>query len=121
MLLRHLALNVSDPRRSADFYLSTVGLDGEAREEPWGYRVKLADGFMLALIQGDPLPAGIADRVHFGCALESPDAARAMRARLRVAGVHEIEWEDAEADEGYVGVKIADPDGYVVELSYDAS
>lgn len=55
---------------SADFYLSVVGLDGTARDEPWGCRLDLRDGFMLALIRG---------------------------------------------------VKIADPEGYVVEISYDAS
>ena len=119
MLLRHLALNVSDPRRSADFYLATVGLDGKARDEPWGIRIEFPDGFMLALIQGDPLPTEMVDRVHFGCALETPDSAREARARLRAAGVREIEWEDAEVEAGYVGVKIADPDGYVVELYYE--
>jgi catechol 2,3-dioxygenase-like lactoylglutathione lyase family enzyme len=119
VLVRHLALNVSDPRRSADFYLSTVGLDGEAHVEPWGVRVKFPDGFMLALIQGDPLPKDLADRVHFGCALETSALMRETRSRLLAAGVHEIEWEDAEVEEGYVGVKIADPDGYVIEIYYD--
>lgn len=76
---------------------------------------------MLALIRGDVLPPAWADRVHFGCSLETPEHAREVRARLREAGVREIEWEDAEAEEGYVGVKVADPDGYVVELYYDAS
>ena len=121
MLLRHLALNVRDPQRSSEFYLRTIGLAGEAHPEPWGCRVKLPDGFMLALIQGDPLPTDCADRVHFGCALATPDAARAVRERLRGAGVREIEWEDAEVEEGYVGVKVSDPDGYVVELYYDVS
>jgi len=70
MLIGHLTLTVRDPRASADFYLSVVGLDGTARDELWGCRLDLRDGFMLALIRG---------------------------------------------------VKIADPDGYVVEISYDAS
>ena len=72
--------------------------------------VTLPDGFMLALIHGDPLPTDVAGRVHFGCTLERPYAARAMRDRLRDAGVHEIEWEDTEAE-----------DGYVVELYYNVN
>lgn len=118
MLIRHLALTVRDPRKSADFYLSVIGLDGDAREEPWGYRVNLRDGFMLALIRGEPLPTGLSGAVHFGCPLPRRERALEVRERLRQAGVREVEWEDSE---DYVGVKVEDPDGYVVELSYDLS
>jgi catechol 2,3-dioxygenase-like lactoylglutathione lyase family enzyme len=117
VLIRHLALTASDPARSAEFYLSVIGLEGEAREQPWGIRLDLRDGFMLALIQGEPLPPGHAGTVHFGCALATPALARATRERLRAAGVVELEWDD---EDRYTGVKVADPDGYVVELSYDA-
>jgi hypothetical protein len=60
VLIRHLALNVRDPQASRDFYLPRIGLDGEASDEPWGVRIKFADGFMFALIQGDPPPANAA-------------------------------------------------------------
>jgi hypothetical protein len=40
----------------------------------------------------------------------------AARARLREAGCHELEWW---VEEGYTSVKVADPDGYVVEVSWD--
>jgi catechol 2,3-dioxygenase-like lactoylglutathione lyase family enzyme len=116
VLIRHLALTVRDPEASADFYLSVVGLDGRARREPWGRRVDLADGFMLALIRGEPSPVAAADTVHFGCLLSGRDEALQVRARLRQAGVAEVEWEDAE---DYVGVKVEDPDGYIVELAFD--
>ena len=117
MLIRHLALTVRDPNASRDFYLRTIGLDGEAREEPWGFRINLSDGFMLALIQGEPIPDAHAGAVHFGCGLPTRDDARALREQLQRAGVPEIDWED-EGD--YTGVKVQDPDGYVVELAYDA-
>ena len=116
VLIRHLALTVRDPDTSRDFYLQTIGLDGEPQAEPWGVRIKFADGFMFALIQGDPPPAGAVGAVHFGCALPSRADARDLRQRLRGAGVTELEWED-EGD--YTGVKVQDPDGYVVELAYD--
>jgi catechol 2,3-dioxygenase-like lactoylglutathione lyase family enzyme len=116
VLIRHLALTVRDPGASRDFYLQTIGLDGEAYAEPWGVRIKFADGFMFALIQGDPPAASAVDAVHFGCALPSRDEAREVRVRLQQAGLTELEWED-EGD--YTGVKVQDPDGYVVELAYD--
>jgi catechol 2,3-dioxygenase-like lactoylglutathione lyase family enzyme len=116
VLIRHLALTVRDARTSRDFYLNTIGLNGEATEESWGVRIKFADEFMFALIQGEPLPESATGAVHFGCRLASRDEARDMRTRLRAAGVTEVEWED-EGD--YTGVKVQDPDGYVVELAYD--
>lgn len=117
MKIEHLALHVRDPARSARFYLEDVGLDATATDEEWGVRVRLVDGFMLALIRGEPVPSEVVDRVHFGCALASPEAARAVRERMRRVGTREVEWCD---EEGYTGVKVTDPDGYVIELSYDA-
>lgn len=116
MLIRHLGLLVRDPARSADFYLSVLGLAGRAFEEPWGRRLELDDGFMLALIEGEPLPSEQRDTVHFGCTLAEPALARETRERLRAAGARELEWEDTAA---YTGMKLADPDGYTVELYYE--
>ena len=116
VLIRHLALTVRDPARSRDFYLQVLGLDGEAHAEEWGFRVKMPDGFMLALIQGEPLPDG-ADALHFGCVLPTREDARELRERLRNADVPELEWEDEAT---YTGVKVRDPDGYIVELAFDA-
>jgi len=116
MLITHLGLTVRDPDRSRRFYLDVLGLDGSAYPEPWGFRVDLRDGFMLALIRGEPAGAELARTVHFGAASSSADAAREIRDRLRGHGVPEIEWEDAD---DYVGVKVGDPDGYVVELAYE--
>ena len=91
MLISHLALTVREPPQSTNFYLSVIGLEGHARAEPWGSRLELRDGFMLALIQGEPLPADAAATVHFGCALLSRDDALEVRERLRRAGVTEVD------------------------------
>jgi catechol 2,3-dioxygenase-like lactoylglutathione lyase family enzyme len=114
--IRHLALHVSDPERSARFYLDTLGLAASARDEEWGVRVTTDDGVMLALIRGEPLPADVIGRIHFGCGLPDAHAVRRTRERLQEVGVAEVEWWD---EDGYVSIKVADPDGYVVELSYD--
>jgi catechol 2,3-dioxygenase-like lactoylglutathione lyase family enzyme len=116
VLITHLALTVRDPDRSRRFYLETLGLDGIAEPQPWGVRVDLRNGFMLALMRGEPM-SGEKTAVHFGCSLPDGATARDLRERLRIQGVPELEWGDS-AD--YVGVKVADPDGYVVEVAYDA-
>jgi hypothetical protein len=81
VLIRHLALGAG-AHTSRDFYLQTIGLDGEANDEPWGVRIKFADGFMFTLIPGDSPAANAGGAVHFGCALPSRDDARS-RAGLR--------------------------------------
>lgn len=117
MLLSHLALTVRDSERSCRFYVDTLGLDGTALPEKWGYRVRMSDGLVFALLDGEPPPAELLDRIHFGCALPDPEAVHAVRERLARQGVREVEWCD---EAGYTSVKVADPDGYVVELSYEA-
>lgn len=114
--IEHLALAVRDPEVSRAFYLETIGLDASAREKEWGIQLDFPDGFLMALIRDDPVPADVIDRVHFGCSLPRREDVATTRERLRAAGVPEVEWCD-EPD--YISVKVADPDGYVVELSYE--
>jgi len=116
MRIRHLALQVSDPRRSERFYMDAIGLAGTATAEEWGVRLRLDDGFMVALIEGDPLPSDVVDRIHFGCRLSDADSVSQLRARLGAADVPEVEWVE---EPGYSSVKVRDPDGYVVELAWD--
>jgi hypothetical protein len=54
---------------------------------------------------------------HVGVSLRDPDAVRAARARFAAMAVPEHEWSD---DADYVSVKVLDPDGYIVEVSWDA-
>jgi catechol 2,3-dioxygenase-like lactoylglutathione lyase family enzyme len=79
MPITHLGLTVRDPDRSRRFYLDVLGLDGTAYPEPWGFRVDLRDGFMLALIRGEPAGAEPAMRRlrwsrlgKTGCSLPAP-------------------------------------------------
>ena len=116
MRIRHLALNVSDPHQSERFYIDILGLAGTATGEEWGVRLRLDDGFMLALIKDDPMPRDVVDRIHFGCDLADAAAVVGLRARLSAAGVPEIAFEE---EPGYCSVKVSDPDGYVVELAWD--
>jgi len=116
MRIRHLALSVSDAERSERFYMDNIGLEGTATTEAWGVRLRLDDGFMMALMQDDPVPSNFAGRVHFGCHLPDAGAVHRLRERLSDADVPEVEWAE---EEGYASLKVRDPDGYIVELSWD--
>ena len=74
-----------------------------------------ADGFALALGPTDEairLPRFL----HFGKRLSSPEEVRRFRDRLAADGVPIVEkWDEPE----YVSVKCRDPDGYVVEASWE--
>jgi hypothetical protein len=48
--------------------------------------------------------------------LGSPDDVRAFRDRVEADGLEIVGWWD---EEDYVSVKIRDPDGYVVEVSWE--
>ncbi len=119
MKLNHLALSVRDQDRSIEFYARYFGFDPEsARGYPDGVIiVRGADGFSLAL---GPEPGDAARRdpgfPHFGFEMETPDEARALRARLVEDGVELVEDEDTP---DYVGCKCLDPDGHVIELAWE--
>jgi hypothetical protein len=54
--------------------------------------------------------------MHFGVALRDRDAVLALGDRLRRDGVELVEeWDEPD----YVSVKCRDPDGYIVEASWE--
>jgi catechol 2,3-dioxygenase-like lactoylglutathione lyase family enzyme len=114
MRLDHLALPVRDPDRSLNFYTDVVGLTGTTRREDDGLLLTTPEGFVLALLAGDP--PRLDTPFHFGISASTPDEVRAARHRLQDLGIEETEWAD-EVD--YVSTKVRDPDGYVVEISWE--
>jgi catechol 2,3-dioxygenase-like lactoylglutathione lyase family enzyme len=113
----HLALAVRDQERSRRFYERYFGFDAEPpRRYPDGVLMLYnAAGFALAL---GPTDEAIArpSWMHFGIGLPDRDAVLAMRDRLRADGVELVEeWDEPD----YVSVKCRDPDGYIVELSWE--
>ena len=112
----HLALAVRDQERSRRFYETYLGFDGPVRRYDDGVlMLHDAGGFALALGETDE-PISLPGFLHFGSGLESADAVRAFRERLVADGVEIVGWWD-EPD--YVSVKFRDPDGYVVEVSWE--
>jgi catechol 2,3-dioxygenase-like lactoylglutathione lyase family enzyme len=112
----HLALAVTDQERSRRFYERYLGFEAEASPREDGV-LMLHDGsgFSLALGPSDE-PISVPSFLHFGAGLASPEDVRAFRGRVVSDGVEVVGWWD-EPD--YVSVKFRDPDGYVVEVSWE--
>jgi catechol 2,3-dioxygenase-like lactoylglutathione lyase family enzyme len=113
----HLAIPVTDQERSRRFYETYFGFGAHpARRYDDDVRMLYnADGFSLALgPSAEPVPPPA--WMHFGVRQESREAVLALRERLVADGVP-LEEEHDEPD--YVSVKCRDPDGYIVEASWE--
>jgi catechol 2,3-dioxygenase-like lactoylglutathione lyase family enzyme len=112
--LDHVALAVRDPGRSLAFYRDVLDIDGTIREESYGFVISTTNRMTLTLFRGEP-PSAMGD-FHIGVGLSSASAVREARHRFRSLQLIEHEWCE---EEGYVSVKVLDPDAYVVEVSWD--
>ena len=113
----HLALAVRDQQRSRQFYETYLGFDARpSRRYPDGTLMLYnARGFALALGLVDE-PIRLPSFLHFGDGLQTPGDVQAFRERLLADGIEIVGWwEEPE----YVSVKFRDPDGYVVEVSWE--
>jgi catechol 2,3-dioxygenase-like lactoylglutathione lyase family enzyme len=113
----HLALPVSDQARSRRFYETYFGFDVRPPKvyDDGVLMLYNAAGFALALAPS----SGSIDRpswMHFGVGLASREAVLALRDRFTEDGVELVEeWDEPT----YVSVKCRDPDGYIVEASWE--
>jgi catechol 2,3-dioxygenase-like lactoylglutathione lyase family enzyme len=113
----HLALAVRDQERSRRFYETYLGFGAEPPRRYDDGVLMLYDetGFALALGPPDP-DARLPEFLHFGKGLETPEAVRELAARVDADGLDVVgRWEEPD----YVSVKFRDPDGYVVEVSWE--
>lgn len=118
MRLTHLGLPVRDYERSVDFYHTYFGFDpATARRFSDGtVIVRNEDGFDLALHPGEP-PDPIPDFLHVGFGLPGPQQVRDLLAKIEAAGVPVVERYD---EPEHVSFKCVDPDGWRVEVYWDA-
>ena len=112
----HLALAVSDQGRSQRFYATYLGFDAPPREYSDGVLMLYnSEGFALALRPSDE-PVRMPRFFHFGMGLPTPEDVRSFRDRVMADGIAIVEeWDEPD----YVSVKCLDPDGYVVEVSWE--
>lgn len=116
--IRHLGLPVRDQRRSLDFYTGYFGFDPTtAQRYPDGtVIVSDDDRFDLALHESADVAASV-EFLHFGFAMPDADAVRGMQRRLQADGVPIVEQDE---EPGHVSFKCLDPDGWRIEVYWDA-
>ena len=113
----HLAIPVSDQERSRRFYETYFGFGARPARRYDDGVVMLYDakGFALALGPAQE-PIVRAPWMHFGVGLTDRDAVISLRNRFAEDGVELVEeWDEP----GYVSVKCRDPDGYIIEASWE--
>jgi catechol 2,3-dioxygenase-like lactoylglutathione lyase family enzyme len=113
----HLAIPVRDQGRSRRFYETYFGFGARpARRYDDGVLMLYnAAGFALALGPSTE-PIAKPTWMHFGVGLPSREAVRALRDRLVGDDIELVEeWDEPD----YVSVKCRDPDGYIVEASWE--
>ena len=114
----HLALAVRDRESSRRFYATYLGFNAPPREYSGGVLMLYnSGGFALALGPSDG-PVEMPRFFHFGMGFSTPEDVRTFRDRAVADGVVIVEeWDEPD----YVSVKCLDPDGYVVEVSWEPS
>ena len=113
----HLAVPVRDQERSRRFYETYFGFGARPprRYDDGVLMLYDAKGFALALGPTDE-PIAPPAWMHFGVGLPDREAVLALRDRLVADGVEIVEeWDEPD----YVSVKCRDPDGYIVEASWE--
>ena len=113
----HLAIPVRDQERSRSFYERYFGFDERParRYEDGVLMLYGRRGFALALGPARE-PVDRPAWMHFGVHLPDREAVVALHDRLVADGVELVEaWDEPN----YVSVKCRDPDGYIVEASWE--
>ena len=91
------------------------GFEVARRAEDGTLMMRNGDAFSLELgrwDEGVKLPSFL----HFGFAAQAPDDVHAYRDRFSADGLELVEeWDEPD----YVSVKVRDPSGYVVEVSWE--
>ena len=113
----HLAIPVRDQARSRRFYETYFGFDARPAKvyDDGVLMLYTATGFALALAPSSE-PVVRPSWMHFGVGLPSREAVLVLRDRFVDDGVELVEeWDEPT----YVSVKCRDPDGYIIEASWE--
>ncbi len=106
---------MADADQSMAFYQNWLRFGPEDRRFPDGtVFVRDGEGTDLALRAGVPEPSR---GWHFGFRWATPGSVRALGQDLAAAGVAVLEVDD---DPAVVAVKFLDPDGYLIEVYWEA-
>ena len=113
----HLAIPVRDQARSRRFYETYFGFGARPAKvyDDGVLMLYNATGFALALGPSSE-PMDRSSWMHFGVGLPSREAVLALRDRFADDGIELVEERDEPT---YVSVKCRDPDGYIIEASWE--
>lgn len=109
----HLSLNVSDVRRSYEFYRDFIGLQAASYYEDSAQM--LAGSSVCMLLKGEPSPQGM----HFGFREANRAAVDEWARKAKDAGVP-IEAGPVEQPWGGYELSLLDPDGYLIQIWADS-
>jgi catechol 2,3-dioxygenase-like lactoylglutathione lyase family enzyme len=116
MHLQHLHLHVRDRAVAERFYAAWLGMKTQRRGGEITFMTDERD-FLLALME-DASPAPMPPWFHFGFRVISPAAVLALHERMSASGVPIR--RDIHRDESLVSFRCADPDGYPIEIYWEA-
>jgi catechol 2,3-dioxygenase-like lactoylglutathione lyase family enzyme len=113
----HLAIPVRDQARSRGFYETYFGFGAKPAKRYDDDVLMLYNDAGFALALGPSMePIARPSWMHFGIGLASRAAVLELRDQFVRDGVELVEeWDDPD----YVSVKCRDPDGYIVEASWE--
>ena len=106
----HVGLRVADIKKSVKFYQEVLGLKTRSTEEGVA---RIPSGSDLIVLHGKDY--GKSD-FHFGFRVDTTSAVDGWRDWFKNQG---IRIEQDETEENYRSIKIRDPDGYWIEITYD--
>ena len=117
MELKHLHLHVRDRAVSAAFYGRWFDLFVGRRGEALTF-LRDDTGFDLALMD-DPAPAAMPPWFHLGFRLASASAVATLCEQMREASVPIV--KPLYVDDTFASFRCADPDGYAIEVYWEAA
>jgi catechol 2,3-dioxygenase-like lactoylglutathione lyase family enzyme len=116
MNLEHLHLHVRDRAAAERFYADWFGMRIARRGQHLTFMTD-GGGFDLALGE-EASPTPLPPWFHFGFRLDSAGAVTDLHARMERSGVRLV--KSLYADETLVSYRCADPDGYAIEIYWEA-
>lgn len=116
MNLKHLHLHVRNRPASEAFYAAWLGMSVARRGECLTFLTD-EDGFDLALMDDDQ-PGSMPSWFHFGYRLPSAGAVVELHRRMGEFGIAIL--KPLYQDQSLVSFRCADPDGYAIEVYWEA-
>lgn len=116
--LRHVALNVTNVKRSVDFYCALLGMHVEWEPDPDNvYLTSGTDNLAIHRMPEGQASAGAQSLAHIGFVVEKPEEVDALAKRVEAQGVPLIQTVRTHRD-GARSFYFSDPDGILIQVLY---